>query len=83
MGKARDYLETCVNQPEAPLDAYRELGQLLEHMGAPDTALQYYRQALLTDNNPIQLPAEIGHTDRLALQQPSLEEPAPHGAIHA
>ena len=82
-GKARDYLETCVNQPEAPLDAYRELGRLLEHMGEPDTALQYYRQALLTDNNPIRLPAEIGHTDRLALQQPTHEEPAPHGAIHA
>ena len=82
-GKARDYLETCVGQPQPPLDAYRELGRLLEHMGERDTALQHYRRALLTHKNPISLPDDIGQTAMLALQQPATQKSASHGASHA
>jgi HemY protein len=80
-GKARDYLETCIAQPEPPLAAYRELGRLLEHMGEQTAAIQQYRQALQVDQNPIPLPAEIGQTTMLALKEPAIQEPAPHGAI--
>ena len=80
-GKARDYLEACVAQTEPPLAAYRELGRLLEHMGEQSAALQQYRAALLTEPNPIPLPTEIGQNPRLDHHEPTLQEPAPHGAI--
>jgi HemY protein len=44
-GKARVYLERAVTL-QAPLAAYYELGQLLEHMGERDQALVCYRRAL-------------------------------------
>lgn len=63
-GKARGYLEACVAQENPPLDAYRELGRLLERMGEGDTAMRLYRKALTNDDGrrKIPLPAEIGTT---------------------
>lgn len=72
-GKARGYLETCITQDDAPLDAYRELGRLLERMGEGETAMQLYRKALTADNSAraIPLPAEIGSA---ATNRPIIEE---------
>jgi HemY protein len=83
-GKARGYLEACVNR-NGPVDAYRELARLLEHMGEHDNALQIYRQALTHDNDSraIPLPAHIGQpqANRPSLDKNPVEAPAPHGAI--
>ena len=43
--KARGYYEACVTQ-HGPLDAYRELGNLLEKLGEKDKALNTYRRGL-------------------------------------
>lgn len=83
-GKARGYLEACVNR-NGPIDAFRELGRLLERMGEDDNALQVYRQALTVDENgrAIPLPAEIGRsqTNRPALNKNGVQPPPPHGAV--
>jgi len=83
-GKARGYLEACVNR-NGPIDAYRELARLLEHMGEDDNALQIYRQALTHDNETkaIPLPAQIGQpqANRPSLNKQPVEPPPPHGAI--
>ncbi|MBI5782596.1 MAG: heme biosynthesis protein HemY [Gammaproteobacteria bacterium] len=43
--KARGYYETCLSQ-HGPVDAYRELGNLLEKLGEKDKALNTYRRGL-------------------------------------
>ena len=43
--KARGYYETCLTQ-HGPVDAYRELGNLLEKLGDKDKALNTYRRGL-------------------------------------
>ena len=43
--KARGYYETCLAQ-HGPVDAYRELGNLLEKLGDKDKALNTYRRGL-------------------------------------
>ncbi|MCR4301847.1 MAG: hypothetical protein NUV51_09575 [Sulfuricaulis sp.] len=43
--KARGYYETCLSQ-HGPVDAYRELGNILEKLGEKDKALNYYRRGL-------------------------------------
>jgi len=82
-GKARGYLEACVNR-NGSIDAFRELGRLLEHMGEDDNALQIYRQALTHDNDgrTIPLPAHIGQqANRPSLDKNPVDAPPPHGAI--
>lgn len=83
-GKARGYLEACVNR-NGPIDAFRELGRLLEHMGEGDNALQIYRQALAGGSNErlIPLPAHIGkpQANRPALDRNRVQPPPPHGAV--
>ena len=53
---ARDYLERSINLHPTP-ESYRELGELLDVMGEPDTARQTYRAGLA-------LLAEEGNRDR-------------------
>jgi len=83
-GKARGYLEACVNR-NGPIDAFRELGHLLEHMNEDDNALQVYRQALTGGDNmrTIPLPNEIGkpQANRPALDKDQVDAPPPHGAV--
>jgi HemY protein len=43
--KARGYYESCLTQ-HGPVDAYRELGNLLEKLGEKDKALNAYRRGL-------------------------------------
>jgi HemY protein len=43
--KARGYYETCLSQ-HGPVEAYRELGNILEKLGEKDKALNYYRRGL-------------------------------------
>ncbi|RMG36921.1 MAG: heme biosynthesis protein HemY [Gammaproteobacteria bacterium] len=72
-GKARAYLEASITRG-GPVDAYRELAWLLEHMGEETEALQVYRQALTgdEDRHAIPLPAHIGKPQA---NRPVLEEP--------
>lgn len=83
-GKARGYLEACVNR-NGPIEAFRELARLLEHMGEDDNALQIYRQALTheDDSRSIPLPAHIGQpqANRPSLDKNPVQAPPPHGAI--
>lgn len=82
-GKARGYLEACVNR-NGPVEAFRELARLLEHMGEEDNALQIYRQALTADDHSrkIPLPAHIGsQANRPVLDKGEVDAPAPHGAL--
>lgn len=44
-GKARQYLEASVSMGVHP-EAYKELGNLLEHMGETEEAKEYYRKGL-------------------------------------
>ncbi|WP_078117853.1 heme biosynthesis HemY N-terminal domain-containing protein [Thiosocius teredinicola] len=84
-GKARGYLEACIGR-NGPAQAYRELGQLLEHMNEPDKAIDIYRRGLAGTGgpDPVALPREIGKTkaNRPMLdeqpQQPSTHEVAQH-----
>ncbi len=82
-GKARAYLEASVARG-GPVEAYRELARLLEHMGEEAEALQVYRKALTSeqDPHPIPLPANIGQAQA---NRPVLEEPVepPRGAHDA
>ncbi len=73
-GKARAYLEASIARG-GPVDAYRELARLLEHMGEDAEALQVYRKALTSeeDRHAIPLPAHIGQPQA---NRPVLEEPA-------
>ena len=70
---------------ESLIDAFRELGHLLEHMNEDDNALQVYRQALTGGDNmrTIPLPNEIGkpQANRPALDKDQVEAPPPHGAV--
>jgi len=83
-GKARGYLEACVGR-NGPIDAYRELGRLLEHMNEGDEALQIYRKALTSEENgkKIPLPNQIGQpqANRPVLDKSEVETPPPHGAV--
>jgi len=82
-GKARGYLEACINR-QGPPQAFRELGQLLERMQEPDKAIEVYRRGLSGTGGPepVPLPRDIGAT---TANRPMLDdrpvEPPPHGAI--
>jgi len=83
-GKARAYLEAAITN-NGPIDSYRELARLLEHMGEEEAALQLYRRALTSeeeDKNAIPLPAQIG---KPPVSRPIIDEhvesPPPHGAV--
>ncbi len=82
-GKARAYLEAAIARG-GPVEAYRELARLLEHMDEGAAALQLYRKALTRDEarNPIPLPDHIGQpqANRPVLDEP-VEAPAPHEVI--
>ncbi len=82
-GKARAYLEAAIARG-GPVDAYRELARLLEHMDEENAALQLYRQALTgeEEKHQIPLPAHIGQpqANRPVLDEP-IEPPPPHGGI--
>ena len=62
-GKARGYLEACIGR-NGPAQAYRELGQLLEHMQEPEKAIEVYRRGLSGTGgpDPVPLPHDIGKT---------------------
>ena len=83
-GKARAYLEAAITN-NGPIDAFRELARLLEHMGEEDAALQLYRRALTSeegDKNAIPLPAQIGKpTVSRPIIDEQVESPPPHGAV--
>jgi len=44
-GKARSYFEAGIGEKESP-ETYRELGALLEQLGEPEQAANYYRKGL-------------------------------------
>ena len=71
-GKARGYLEACIGR-NGPAQAYRELGQLLEHMQEPDKAIEVYRRGLSGTGGPepVPLPQDSG-TKRI--NRPMLDE---------
>ncbi len=81
-GKARAYLEASVTRG-GPVEAYRELARLLEHMGEEAEALQIYRKALTRgeERHLIPLPASIGQpqANRPVLEEP-VEPPRAHDA---
>ena len=79
-GKARAYLEASVAH-NGPIDAYRELARLLEHMGEEAEALQIYRKALThgEELHLIPLPANIGQPQ---VNRPVLEEPVEPPRTH-
>ncbi len=68
-GKARSYLETCVRR-RPTLETYRELGALMEQLGEPQKALEYYRRGLdtLGGDEPVKPPtvSVVGRTGRRA-----------------
>lgn len=81
-GKARGYLDACI-RAQGPVEAFRELGNLLEQMGEPQSALECYRQgvALETEVEPVQLPSPIQvPAVTKANADPDIEPPPPHGA---
>jgi HemY protein len=82
-GKGRGYLEACISL-NGPPQAFRELGQLLEHMDEPDKAIEVYRRGLSGTGGPepVSLPAEIGapRANRPMLDEKP-EPPPPHGAV--
>ncbi len=80
-GKAKDYLESCVNQAEPPEAAYSELGRLLEYMGKLKEAAVYYRKALFPDDKETMLLSLKIRPETLS-DEP-IREPAPHGAIQS
>lgn len=60
--KARGYFETCLTQ-HGPVEAYRELGKLLEKLGDKDKALNCYRRGLeLVASEQRAGPARLGST---------------------
>jgi HemY protein len=61
-GKARHYLEASISA-EGPIEAYRELGHLLEGLGEPERAVELYRLALSGTGGPepVTLPQQLGH----------------------
>lgn len=59
--KARGYFETCLAQ-HGPIEAYRELGKLLEKLGEKDKALVCYRRGLETIENEPGMSATRGKT---------------------
>jgi HemY protein len=85
-GKARGYLEASIAR-NGPVQAYRELGHLLERMHEPQQALDIYRRGLSGSGGPepVPLPAEIGKSKA---NRPMLDEAErspdpslPHGII--
>lgn len=60
-GKARRYLEASISA-EGPIEAYRELGHLLEGLGEPERAVELYRLALSGTGGPepVPLPQQFG-----------------------
>jgi len=66
-GKARQYLEASASIGAYP-ETYRELGNLLEHMGETEEAREYYRKglAMTVDTHvPYSLPVENPMSDRV------------------
>jgi HemY protein len=67
LAKARAYLEKSTNLG-GPIDAYAELGALLERMGEKDRALNYYRRGLeqsASDRSPARRSSGMGARYRL------------------
>lgn len=60
-GKAKSYLEASIDA-SGPVEAYQELGHLLEAMGEPDKALAAYRAGIgkTATANTINLPKNLG-----------------------
>lgn len=54
-GKARRYLEASIGA-DGPIEAYRELGHLLEGLGEPDRAVDIYRRGLAGTGGPAPIP---------------------------
>lgn len=81
-GKARAYLEASISEGGG-LDAYRELGHLLENMNEQDAALDMYRQGILGlgGPEPVALPEGIGQSivNRPKSDEPKVESPPPLG----
>ena len=66
-GKARQYLEASASIGAYP-ETYRELGNLLEHMGETEAAREYYRKGLamtVDTHAPYSLPAENSISHRV------------------
>ncbi|MDO8706423.1 MAG: heme biosynthesis HemY N-terminal domain-containing protein [Sulfuricaulis sp.] len=57
--KARGYFETCLTL-RGPVEAYRELGNLLERLGEKDKALNFYRRGLELHANELRTPPARG-----------------------
>ena len=57
--KARGYFETCLTL-HGPIEAYRELGNLLERLGEKDKALNFYRRGLELHANELHTPPARG-----------------------
>ena len=66
-GKARQYLEASANAGAYP-ETYKELGNLLEHMGEKEEAREYYRKGLAMTVNthvPYSLSVDKPVSDRI------------------
>lgn len=79
-GKARGYLEACISR-NGPPQAYRELGQLLEHLQESEQAMVVYRQGLSGTGGPepVPLPSRIGAQ---SMNQPMLDDGAERPKTH-
>lgn len=75
-GKARDYLEACI-AANGPVEAYRELGYLLEQMDEQESALRIYRKGILgsAGPEPISLPSHIGKKEEAGAAEAVSSEP--------
>jgi HemY protein len=83
-GKGRGYLEASIGAG-GPIEAYRELGHLLEQRGEEALALGVYRRGLSGTGgpDPIPLPADVGTTPvnkPVLRNEPEVASPPPHGA---
>lgn len=66
-GKAKTYLEASIGA-SGPVEAYHELGQLLESMSEPDKALVVYRDGISKTGaaSTIPLPKHLGRVSSIA-----------------
>lgn len=79
-GKARAYFEACIGA-NGPVEAYRELGRLLEHMHEDGIALEIYRKALAHDaenSHAIPIPQDIGPKHNMPAEPEPEENPIPY-----
>jgi len=81
-GKARSYLNASIAENET-IEAYRELGHLLENMNEQDAALDVYRKGILGLGGPelVALPEGIGQAVVTASNQDKVEAPLPLGVV--